>query len=199
MAETSDNTAVTTSDFRTTAGEIQFAYIAQEVNWPHIFYGAASPGQVYGLEDYFAALYTTKEVSVAIASTFGYSEPYVASITVERNLIAQANIVTVAFGGTMDDIDHVVLYVGHNGLIAPFETASPGSWKATFVDKEHFDVYGTVFYRASIFNGPTTTFTTAWAGVTPSTEITRYSSLDIYYGSESDEWGSENVISAISI
>jgi len=194
LAAASEQTAVTTKETRSGVGDVQFAYLAQELNWPQLFYGAANPGQVYGLTDYFEQLYTQKEVYFTIDPRGELSTPYVISVDVERSLIAQANIVTVTVGGTLDEIDHIILYLDHNGVVAPYKVGSPLNSKVVFVDKDHYDSIGYLYYRASIFFGTDKTYTPA--SDSPAGQIFRYSDIDLNTASDGI-WGSTDTIESL--
>jgi len=197
LAESSNNTAIeteagtgtaATADYR--AGvRYQYSYLAQEVNWPLLNSDHASPGQTFGLNDYFARLISTKKVTKTVTHTPYIVEPFISSISAVRSEIGRCNIVTVLVGGTQEMVNHYVLYAQYGKVKTPIQILLPDDdEEIVFVDTQNFDFYGTVVYSVKIISanmGVITDITWPSASVTRNNSISLISPVDGQWGDKS--------------
>ena len=193
LAEGSKNTAIKTeTNPSTRAGNIfEYQYLAQEKNWPLIFPGDASPGETYGLSEYFNMLVPSKTVSKTITVGRTEIDPYISSIAVERSLIGQCNIITVSSGGSQDLVNHYLLYAEYGGVSAPIQIMVPNTGgELVFIDSQNFNFYGTVIYSMKIINSSMLLLeNNDW----PTVSISRNNSIDLI-NSTDGHWGSRSLL-----
>jgi hypothetical protein len=194
LAESSNNTAIETTNPVSSEGrnaEFKYSYLAQEKNWPLIFPGEASPGQTYGLNDYFERLVTNKTVSKTITSTPTIIDPYISTISAERSLIGNCNIIEVQAGGSQDLVNHYILCAEYGGVSAPIQIMIPNfDGKIVFIDSQNFNFYGTIIYSMKIVDSSMQLLTdNDW----PTASINRNSSIDLI-DSTDGFWGSRSIL-----
>jgi len=193
LAEGSKNTAIKTeTNPSTRAGNVfEYQYLAQEKNWPLIFPGDASPGETYGLSEYFNMLVPSKTVSKTITAGRTEVDPYISSIAVERSLIGRCNIITVSSGGSQDLVNHYLLYAEYGGVSAPIQIMVPSAGgELVFIDSQNFDFYGTIIYSMKIIDSSMLLLEdNDW----PTTFISRNNSIDLI-NSTDGHWGSRSLL-----